>query len=324
MNAGGRTGLRIILPALVLVAGASQAQNYPARAVRIISPFAAGGSNDVVARITAAKLTEALGQGFIVDNRPGAGGALGTELGAKAAPDGYTLTSVSNATLAIVPALRKVNYDANRDFAPISTVGTSPYIIVVHPSLPVKTVQDLIALVKVRPGQVEYGSGGVGTPGHLAGAMLAQMSGTRMTHVPYKAGNLALNDLLGGHISLTFSNTITVSELIQGGKVRALAATSAKRIARFPALPTVAESGVPKYDFSLWLGLAAPAATPGAIVQQLHKALATILQMKDFQSRMDTQSIETLGSTPQEFSDKIRRDIITYAQLVKDTGARAD
>lgn len=302
----------------------THAQNYPQRAVRIISPFAAGGSNDVVARLAGARLSEALGQSFIVDNRPGAGGAVGTDIGAKAPPDGYTLCMVSNATLAIVPALRKTPYDAVRDFAPVGMIGASPYIIVVHPAVPARNVKELVALAKVRPGQIEFGSGGVGTPGHLAGAMLNTMAGIRMTHVPYKAGNLALNDLLGGHIALTFSNTITSSELIKAGKVRALAATGNQRIAAFPDLPTVAESGAPAYDFTLWLGLAAPAATPAAIVQQLNKSLAVIQQSREFQSRMQAQSIETLISTPQEFADKINRDIITYARLVKEIGAHAE
>lgn len=300
------------------------AQTYPARAVRIISPFAAGGSNDVVARLTGAKLSESMGQSFIVDNRPGAGGAVGTELVARSAPDGYTLLIVSNATLAIVPALRKTPYDPVKDFAPIGLIGTSPYVVVVHPTVPVKNIRELVALVKSRPGQLEFGSGGVGTPGHLAGAMLNTMTGIRMSHVPYKAGNLALNDLLGGHIALTFSNTITSSELIKSGRVRALAATSGQRITAFPDLPTVAESGVPNYDFSLWLGLAAPAATAAPIIQLISKALTGVLQGRDLQSRMQAQSIDTLSSTPQEFADKIRRDIVIYAKLVKETGARGE
>ena len=297
---------------------------YPTRAVRIISPFAPGGSNDVVARLVGAKLSEAMEQPFVVDNRAGAGGAIGTEVGARAPADGYTLTVVTNATLAIVPALRATAYDPVRDFAPIGLMGSAPYVIVVHPSLPAHTMKDLLALARTRPGKIEYGSGGIGTPGHLAGAMLTTMTGIKMTHVPYKAGNIALTDLLGGHIALTFSNTITSTELIKGGKVRAIAATTAQRIAAFPNLPTVAESGVPNYDFALWLGLAVPSATPAVIVQQLNKALIAALQNKDLQSRMAAQSIEPLSSTPQGFSDKIKRDIVIYAKLAKDSGARAD
>ena len=302
----------------------AHAQTYPARAVRIISPFAAGGSNDVVARLISARLGEALGQQIIVENRAGAGGVVGTEFGARAAPDGYTLTMVTNATLAIVPALQKTSYDPQRDFAPVGLVGTSPYIIVVHPSIPAHSMQQLLALIRTRPKQVEFGSGGVGTPGHLAGAMLNTMTGTTMIHVPYKAGNLALNDLLGGHISVTFSNTITVSEFIKAGRVRAIAATSAKRIGAFPDLPTVAESGVPGYEFTLWLGLATPGATPAGIVQQLNKSLVKVLQEKILHERFAAQSIEVLTSTPQEFADKIKRDMGIYAKLVRDAGARVE
>ena len=302
----------------------AHAQTYPARAVRIISPFAAGGSNDLVARLISARLGEALGQQIIVENRAGACGVVGTEFGARAAPDGYTLTMVTNATLAIVPALQKTSYDPQRDFAPVGLVGTSPYIIVVHPSIPAHSMQQLLALIRTRPKQVEFGSGGVGTPGHLAGAMLNTMTGTTMIHVPYKAGNLALNDLLGGHISVTFSNTITVSEFIKAGRVRAIAATSAKRIGAFPDLPTVAESGVPGYEFTLWLGLATPGATPAGIVQQLNKSLVKVLQEKILHERFAAQSIEVLTSTPQEFADKIKRDMGIYAKLVRDAGARVE
>ena len=313
--------------AAAMLAGAAfttHAQNYPARTLRIISPFAPGGSNDVVARLISSRLSEALGQSVIVENRAGAGGVLGTEFGARAAPDGYTLTVVTNATLAIVPALQKTSYDPLRDFAPVGLVGTSPYVVIVHPAVPVRNIQQLVTLVKSRPKQVEFGSGGIGTPGHLAGEMLNTMTGMKMVHVPYKAGNLALNDLLGGHISVTFSNTITSSEFIKAGRIRALAATSARRISAFPDLPTVAESGAPGYEFVLWLGLAVPGATAPVIVQQLSKSLMKTLQDKVLHERFAAQSIEVLSSTPQEFSEKIKRDMGVYARLVKDAGARVE
>jgi tripartite-type tricarboxylate transporter receptor subunit TctC len=318
--------LRFLVVCVVAAVAAAHAyaQAYPNRSVRIISPFAAGGSNDVVARVVGPRLTAALGQPFVVDNRPGAGGALGTEQGAKAPPDGYTLTMVTNATLAIVPALRAVPYDPVKDFAPIGLVGLSPYIVIVHPSVPAHGIQQLVALVKSRPGQVDFGSGGVGTPGHLAGAMLNTMTGIRMIHVPYRAGNLALNDLLGGHISVTFSTTITSTQLIKAGRVRALAATSSRRIPAFPDLPTVAESGVPGYEFTLWLGLAAPAGTPDAVIQQVSSALIKALQARDLQEQLAHQSVDALASTPQELGEKIRRDMVVYAKLVRESGARAE
>ncbi len=300
------------------------AQAYPSRPVRIISSFAPGGSNDVVARAIAPRLTAALGQQFIVENRPGAGGAVGTEQGAKAAPDGHTLTVVTNATLAIVPALRQVSYDPVKDFTPIGLIGISPYVVIVHPSVPANTIKQLVALAKARPGQVEFGSGGVGTPGHLSGAMLNTMTGIRMVHVPYRAGNLALNDLLGGHIAVTFSTTITSTQLIRAGRVRALAATSSQRIPAFPDLPTVAEAGVPGYEFTLWLGLAAPAGTPEPVIQQLSRALIKALQSGDLKEQLANQSVDTLASTPQELAEKIKRDRVIYAKLVKDSGARAE
>jgi tripartite-type tricarboxylate transporter receptor subunit TctC len=315
---------RVLLLVLLLFPLGVAAQAYPNRSVRIISPFAAGGSNDVVARVVGPRLTASLGQPFIVDNRPGAGGALGTEQGARAAPDGYTLTMVTNATLAIVPALRAVPYDPVKDFAPVGLVGLSPYIVIVHPSVPATSIKQLVALVKSRPGQVDFGSGGVGTPGHLAGAMLNTMTGIKMVHVPYRAGNLALNDLLGGHISVTFSTTITSTQLIKAGRVRALAATSSQRIPAFPELPTVAESGVPGYEFTLWLGLAAPAGTPDAVIQQLNKALVKALHAADLQEQLAHQSVDALASTPVELGEKIRRDMVVYAKLVKDSGARAE
>lgn len=313
----------VVLLCLMSIA-TTHAQNYPNRTLRIVSPFAAGGSNDVVARLISARLGEALGQQIIVENRAGAGGVVGTEFGARAAPDGYTLTMVTNTTLAIVPALQKISYDPQRDFAPVGLVGASPYVIVVHPSVPARTMQQLLTLIRARPKQVEFGSGGIGTPGHLAGEMLNTMTGTTMIHVPYKAGNLALNDLLGGHISVTFSNTITSSEFIKAGRVRAIAATSANRIGAFPDLPTVAESGVPGYEFTLWLGLAAPGATPPGIVQQLNKSLVKTLHDKTLHERFAAQSIEVLTSTPQEFADKIKRDMGIYAKLVKDARARVE
>lgn len=300
------------------------AQAYPNRTVRIVSPFAAGGSNDVIARIVAQKLGQPLGQPVIVDNRPGAGGVVGTEFSAKSAPDGYTLIMATNATFAIAAALRALPYDPVRDFAPIGLVGVSPYIVLVNPSLPVKTIKQLIALARARPGELEFGSGGVGTPGHLAGEMLKTMTGIKMNHIPYRAGSQALTDLLGGHIAVTFSTTITSTQLIKSGRVRALAVTTRERLAAFSDIPTVSESGVPNYEFVLWLGLAAPAGTPDAIVQQLNDALAKILQAKDLRDLLIAQSVEPLASTPQELADKIKRDLVIYAKLVRDAGARAE
>lgn len=299
-------------------------QTYPTRPVRIISTFAPGGSNDVIARVISPKFTELLGQQFIVENRPGAGGVIGTDAAAKAAPDGYTLTIATSTTHAIASALRPLPYDPVKDFAPIGLIGITPYVIIVHPTVPVKSVKELVSLAKSRSGQVDFGSGGVGTPGHLAGAMLNSMTGIKLVHIPYKSGNLALNDLLGGHISLTFSTTITSTQFIQSNRVRAVAVTSAKRIPAFPDVPTVAESGVPGYEFTLWLGLAAPGTTPPAVIQRLNDTLVKTVQSPDARSKLVAQSVEPVTSTPKELADRIAKDLVIYSKVVKDSGARAE
>lgn len=314
-----------IAPALLLATistmPAAQAQNYPVKPVRIVSAFAPGGTNDVIARIISQKLTDLLGQQFIVENKAGGGGVAGTEFAARAAPDGYTLSIATTTTHVIAAALRKLPYDPVKDFSPISLIGITPYVVIVHPSLPVRNMKELIALAKVRPVQIEYGSGGVGTPGHLAGEMLNTMTGIKMLHIPYKAGNLALNDLLGGHVSLTFSTTITSTQFVQSGRLRGIAVTSQKRLPVFPDLPTVAESGVPGYEFSLWLGLTAPAGTPEAVIQRLHDAVVKSLQSESVRSALASQSVEPLTLAPAAFAKRIASDFITYENIVKQSGA---
>ncbi len=307
-----------------ILSGAALSQSYPTRSVRIVSAFAAGGTNDIIARIIAPRFSELLGQQIIVENRPGAGGIIGTEAVAKAPADGYTLTIATSTTHAIAPALRPLPYDPVKDFAPVGLIGVTPYVVIVHPTVPVRTVKELVALAKARAGQVEFGSGGVGTPGHLAGAMLNSMTGIKLVHIPYKAGNLALNDLLGGHISLTFSTTITSTQFIQNKRVRAIAVTSAKRIPAFPDVPTVAESGAPGYDFTLWLGLAAPSGTPLAIVQRLSDSLVKTVQFPDVRAKLVSQSVEPLTSTPKELTDRIARELVVYVKVVKESGATAE
>jgi tripartite-type tricarboxylate transporter receptor subunit TctC len=309
--------------ALLLLMGINpaSAQTYPNKPVRIISAFAAGGTNDVIARTIAPKLAEHFGQQFIVENRPGGGGVIGTEFAAKAPADGYTLTIATTTTHVIAAAMRKLPYDPVKDFSPISIIGATPYVIIVHPSMPVKNVKDLIAVAKSRPNQVEFGSGGVGTPGHLAGAMLNTMTGIKMLHVPYKAGNLALNELIGGHVSLTFSTTITSTQFIQTGRLRGIAVTSSNRLPAFPNLPTVAESGVPGYEFSLWLGLSAPSKTPEPVLQMLSDAVAKALQNESVRSALIAQSVEPVSIPRQTISKRIESELIAYEKIVKQSGA---
>jgi tripartite-type tricarboxylate transporter receptor subunit TctC len=313
----------LVAGAFAFVAPQSHAQAPASKPVRIISPYAAGGTNDVIARIVGQKLAEVTGRPFIVENRPGAGGVIGAEIGAKAAPDGNTVTLIS-ASIPINAALRPLPFDPVRDFAPIGMVGVSPYVLLVNPSVPVRSVKELITLARARPGALTFGSGGIGTPGHLAGEMLMSMARVKMVHVPYKAGSLALPDLLSGNIALTFSTTVTSSELIRAKRVQPLAVTTAARIPAFPEIPTVAESGLAGYDFSLWLGLAAPAGTSAAIVEPLAAALATVVQMKDTRDALLAQSVEPQSSTPQALALKMREDMARYAKLVKESGVRVE
>jgi tripartite-type tricarboxylate transporter receptor subunit TctC len=292
-------------------------QTYPARAVRIISPFAAGGANDLVARLVSPALGEALGQQVIVDNRAGAGGIIGTEAGAKAPPDGYTLTMVTTTTMAILPALRSLPYDPVKDFAPAGLVGESPYVLVAHPTLPVNGIKGLIALAKSRPGQIDYGSAGVGTPGHLAGVMLSSMTGINLNHVPYKAGSQSVTDLLSGNISLVFVNLLVPAQFIKTGRLKALAVTTVKRVAAFPDIPTVAETGIKGYEFTLWLGLAAPAKTPEAIITRLNRDIVSVVNARRTRDLLADQSVEVSGGSPSQMTDRIKRDLVTYGALVK-------
>ena len=311
-----------VIPLVMLWCASAFAQDFPSRAVRIISPFGAGGANDLVARIVAPPLGQTLGQQVIVENRSGAGGMIGTEIGANAPADGHTLTMVTTTTLAILPALRKLPYDPVKDFAPISLVGESPYVLVAHPTLPVKDIKGLIALAKARPNQIDYGSAGVGTPGHLAGVMLSTMTGIELTHVSYKAGSQSVTDLLSGNISLVFVNLLVPAQFIKSGRLKALAVTTVKRVPAFPKIPTVAESGIPGYEFSLWLGLAVPAKTPERIQAILNKALTTALRADSTQKLLGDNSVEPKPGTQQAFREKIKQDIVTYSKLVESAGAK--
>lgn len=309
--------------ALLLLMGINlaSAQTYPNKTVRIISAFAAGGTNDLIARTMAPKLSEHFGQQFIVENRPGGGGVIGTEFAAKSPADGYTLTIATTTTHVIAATMRKLPYDPVKDFSPINMIGTTPYVIVVHPSMPVRSVKDLIAVAKSRPNQVEFGSGGIGTPGHLAGAMLNTMTGIKMLHVPYKAGNLALNDLIGGHVSLTFSTTITSTQYIQSGRLRGIAVTSTNRLPALPNLPTVAESGVPGYEFTLWLGISAPSKTPEPVIQTLADAVSKVLQNESVRKTLIAQSVEPASMPRQSIIKRIESELIAYDKIVKQSGA---
>ncbi|MBC7779880.1 MAG: tripartite tricarboxylate transporter substrate binding protein [Proteobacteria bacterium] len=322
----GRSTLHWLPVALTLSAlsGATSAQNFPAKAIRLISPFEPAGSNDGVARLIAPKLGELLGTSVLVENRPGAGGVIGTEVGAKALPDGYTLTVATTSTFSINPVLRKVSYDPLVDFATVGLIGVSPYVMLTHPSVPVKNVQDLVTLAKKRPGLVEYGSGGIGTPGHLAGAAFARQTGIEFTHIPYKSGASSIADLVGGRITLVFTTMLVADSLIEAGRLRALGVTTRARLPRFPNIPTIDESGLRGYEFTLWLGVVAPGKTPDAIVQRLSDALSRTLRDTPTHTALAGQSVEVLFEPPKDFTERIRRELVTYAKVIKESGAKVD
>jgi len=301
------------------------AQHYPARPIRIVSPFAAGGSTDILARLIGQKLTESWGEPVIVDNRAGAGGIIGSDLVAKAQPDGYTLLLTSTSAHAINPALhRTLPYDPLRDFAAVTQVATGHNILVVHPSVPAKSVQELIALAKSKPGTLTFSSGGNGTPAHIAGELFKSLAKVDMVHVPYKGGGPAAVALLAGEVSLSFGSVTTVLPQVRANRLKALAVTGAKRSSMVPELPTIAEAGVPGYALNSWYGVLAPARTPRQIVAKLSTEIVRILNLADVRAKLLQEGVDPEGTTPQEFSAFIRAEVEKWPRLVKAAGARID
>lgn len=309
--------------AALAVAGAERghAQAYPAKPVRIVVPFAPGGGVDVTARILAQRLTERVGQSFIVENRTGASGIIGTEYVAKSTPDGYTLLVGSQTTQAVVPAMYKVSYDTARDFVGVTVIASSPLLIVVHPSLPVKSVKDLIALAKSRPGQLTFGAASGGTP-HMAGELFKLMAGVDMLFVPYKGEGPAVSDAMGGQISLVFSNLPVALPHARTGKLRGIAITSPQRVSTAPDFPTVAESGLPGYQAATWFGLFAPAATPREIITKLNTESVSALNMPEVKDRMAAQGLFVVANTPVEIAAFLKAEIPRWAKVVKDAGVK--
>ena len=299
----------------------SKGQVYPAKPVRIVVPFAPGGGVDVTARILAQRLTERVGQSFLVENRTGASGIIGTEYVARSAPDGYTLLVGSQTTQAVVPAMYRVSYDTARDFAAVTVIATSPLLIVVHPSLPVGSVKDLIALAKSRPGQLTFGAASGGTP-HMAGELFKLIAGVDMLFVPYKGEGPAVADAMGGQISLVFSNLPVALPQARGGKLRGIAVTSPQRVATAPDIPTVAESGLPGYEAATWFGLLAPAATPRDIIVKLNAESVGALNVPEVKDRMAAQGLFVVANTPEQFSAFLKTEIPRWAKVVKDAGIK--
>jgi tripartite-type tricarboxylate transporter receptor subunit TctC len=301
------------------------AADYPARAIRMVVPFPAGGTTDILGRIAGQKITEALSQQVIIDNRGGAGGNSGTEMVAKAPPDGYTLLTDPGSTLTINPhAYSKLGFDPVKDFAPITILAEVPNILEVHPALPVKNVKELIALAKSKPGQINYASTGAGQSTHLSMELFKSMAHIDINHIPYKGSAPALVDLIGGQVTVMFDNMPTSLPHVKAGKLRALAVSTARRSFALPELPTVAESGLPGFEVSVWFAVLAPAATPRDIVQKLNAVLVKALQSPDVKQRLAEQGAEPVGNTPEQFAATIQRDLAKWAKVVKDANVKLD
>ena len=301
------------------------AQGYPAKPIRFIVPYPAGGPLDTVARLLGSKLAESMKQPVVVDNKPGAGGNIGADFVAKSPPDGYTILMGAVATHAINPSLyASIPYDPVRDFIPVTQVASTPNVLVVNPSIPASNVREFIAYAKANPGKLNFGSGSTGSAGHLAGELFNTMAGVRMVHVPYKGAGPAMQDLVGGQIQLMFDNLASSLGQIKAGRVKALAVTTAKRTSLAPDLPTISESGLPGFDISTWFGIFVPAKTPQPIVDKLHAELVRALAMPDVREAMIKLGAEPVGSSPQEFAAYIKSEADKYAKLVKASGAKAD
>ncbi len=310
------------LAAALLTAGIAFAQSYPVKPVRIVTAVP-GGGNDFVARVIGQAITPRLGQPWIIDNRGGAGGAIAMETVAKAPADGYTLL-VYAGNVWTIPLLRKVVRYEVKDFAPITWAARSPSTIVVHPSVPVRTVQDLIALAKARPGQLSYGAGGVGASTHLAAELFKSMAKCDILFVPYKGNGPAMNDLISGQLQVMFGTAGTVAPHIKSGRVRAIAVTSAEPSILAPGLPTVAASGLPGYESISIYGVYAPAGTPAAIIQQLNLAIIAVLNMPEVKERFFNSGMETVGSTPEQFATAMKADEARLRKVINEAGIRGD
>jgi len=312
-----------IIGLIFLFANVAAGQNYPNRALRIVVPLTPGGGNDTIARLIAQRLTVTLKQQVVVDNRPGAGGLIGADYVAKSAADGYTLLLGNVANMAIIPNIQKnVPYDPLKDFAPVSLIASAPLLVVVHPSLPVKSIKQLIAFAKARPGQLNYASNGVGTTTHLATAMFAMMTDVKLVHVPYKGLSAAMGDLMGGQVPLMFSSAVAMLPHVKSGRLRVLAMTGAKRSPAIPDIPTVAESGVPGYEAGSWYGIVAPTGTPRPVIDLLSQQIAAAAKAPDMARHLAADAVVAIGSSPEQFATHIKKEFDRVHAVVSKSGAR--
>ena len=324
IRSGMKSAGHVIAAALLLTGGAQAQQDYPAKPIRIVVPSSPGGGTDILARQIAQKLTERWGQQVVVENRPGAGQMIGIELVARAAPDGYTLALTASPLALNTVLYKKVPYDPIRDFAPISQIAALPNMVVTHPALPVRTMRELIALAKARPGQLVYASSGIGTGPHLAMELLLSITGAKMEHVPYKGTNPGMIDTMAGQVQVLMSTLLPPLPHIRSGRLRPLAITGAKRVVSLPDVPTVAESGVPGYEVMQWYGFVAPAHTPREVIVKLHAEISNILKSAEVRDKLAADGAEAVGSTPEQFATFIQSEIDKWTKVVKTAGIRVE
>src|SRR5688500_11351570 len=319
------TTARVLLLRFAGAATSATAQPYPSKPVRVIVAFAPGGTTGILARLSSEKLTAATGQQFVVDNRAGAGGTIGTEAAVKAPPDGYTINMGSTSSLAVSPNLYpRLSYDLTRDVAPVMQVATASFMLAMHPSVPAKNMRELIALARARPGQLSFASSGQGSSLHLLGEYLKYLAKIDLLHVPYKGGGPATVDLVAGQVQLLFSDMAPFVPYVKTGRLRILAASTAQRSKLFPEYPTIAESGVPGYDLAGWYGLVVPVATPRPIVDRLHAELNKAMRAPDIAERYATLGVEPVDNTPEQFAAYMRSELVKWGDIVKRSGTKIE
>jgi len=319
-----RMNLGVALAAAYSVAVPAHAQNYPIKPIRLIIPFAPGGGTDLTARAIAMKLTEAWGHTVVPDNRAGANGTIAVDIATKSPPDGYTLTMISSSHSVNSSLYKSLPYDLVRDLAPITQATSQPYALVIHPSVQAKSVKELIALAKAKPDTMTYGSSGLGGLSHLSGALFSSLAGIKLIHVPYKGGNPALNDVVGGQIQMLFSTLLQADTQLKAGRVRALAVTTKKRSPAAPELPTMQEAGVAGYEVAGWYGVLAPAKTPRPIIDKLNTEIVRILHSPDVQNRLAADGSEAVGSTPEQFGNHIKSEVAKWGKVIREAGIKAE
>jgi len=324
MTSLGRAAVVFFAGALAAGAGGVAAQSYPTKPMRMIVPFPPGGATDITGRYLAQKLTEAMGQTFVVENRPGANGTIGLDVAAKSPPDGHTLVLGQTGNLAISVHLAKVGYDPLRDFAPVTLVVSSPHVVAVHPALPVRSLKELIALARARPGQLNYASTGSGSAGHLGVELLKKSAKVDILHVPYKGATPGFTDLVAGHVAMMFTSVLSTQQFARSGRVRMLAVADARRSPSASEIPTIAEAGIPGVEVTSWWGVLVPAKTPSDIVARLNTEVVKIMTSADARQRLGSMGADLVTNTPQQFADYIKLENAKWGKLARESGARVD